>query len=258
MDEDWAAQLKAGNSDAAWDQFLGLYRGVVVAAARRVVHDHDDVMDVFSRVCELLREDDYRRLRDYAARPFHTAKPATWLATVTRNAAIDWTRQREGRRRLPAVVLSMPERTQRLYRYLFHRHMSQVEAFETLRSESPHPLPFREFLADLRALYRALPGMMRSRTSTNQQYPHDWDFGTEPVDPTLERERTNALESALQMLSPADRLVLELYVIEGLPAEDVARITGLRGAKAVYNHSYRALAVLRTRLKGGDLDPTGS
>ena len=44
-------------------------------------------------------------------------------------------------------------------------------------------------------------------------------------------------------------MVVELYVIEELPAVDVARIAGLPNAKAVYNRVYRALADLRDWLE---------
>jgi DNA-directed RNA polymerase specialized sigma24 family protein len=40
-----------------------------------------------------------------------------------------------------------------------------------------------------------------------------------------------------------------LYVIEELPAQDIARILRLPNAKAVYNHVYRALAALRGELE---------
>jgi len=46
-----------------------------------------------------------------------------------------------------------------------------------------------------------------------------------------------------------DRAAVELFVMEELPAADVARIVGLPNAKAVYNRVYRALAVLRSRLE---------
>jgi DNA-directed RNA polymerase specialized sigma24 family protein len=45
-----------------------------------------------------------------------------------------------------------------------------------------------------------------------------------------------------------DRVAVHLYVVEELPAADIARILGLPNAKAVYNRVYRALAALRQRL----------
>jgi len=63
-------------------------------------------------------------------------------------------------------------------------------------------------------------------------------------------ERQAVLEEVLRSLAPEDRVAVELYVVEEVPAATVARLLGLPNAKAVYNKVYRALAVLRARLEG--------
>src|SRR5438034_10539767 len=72
--EGWAAELVSGRPDAAWDAFVDRYRRLIFAAIRHYAQDYDDVMDVFARVCEALREDDLRRLRTYVAQPDHRAR----------------------------------------------------------------------------------------------------------------------------------------------------------------------------------------
>ncbi len=44
------------------------------------------------------------------------------------------------------------------------------------------------------------------------------------------------------------RVAVELFVVEEMPADAVAKVVGWPNAKAVYNHVYRALAVMRARL----------
>ncbi|HEX9165350.1 MAG TPA: sigma factor, partial [Gemmatimonadales bacterium] len=95
----WAAELLRGHPDAAWDSFLDRYRRLVFATIRHFVSDPDEVMDVFARVLEALREDDFRRLRSYLREPDHRARFTTWLVTVVRHQAIDWLRARDGRER---------------------------------------------------------------------------------------------------------------------------------------------------------------
>jgi DNA-directed RNA polymerase specialized sigma24 family protein len=58
---------------------------------------------------------------------------------------------------------------------------------------------------------------------------------------------------ALQSLSADERLAVQLFVVDELPAVEVARIVGWPNAKAVYNRVYRALAQLRLRLEGEGL-----
>src|SRR5216117_4510623 len=98
--EGWAAELVSGRPDAAWDAFVDRYRRLIFAAIRHYAQDYDDVMDVFARVCEALREDDLRRLRTYVAQPDHRARFSTWLVTVVRHLTVDWFRHRDVRRRL--------------------------------------------------------------------------------------------------------------------------------------------------------------
>ncbi len=73
MVESWIAPLKAGDPEAAWDLFIERYRRLIFGAIRHYAAEHDDVMDVFARVCEALRQDDFARLRRCAA---HVDPPA--------------------------------------------------------------------------------------------------------------------------------------------------------------------------------------
>ena len=77
----------------------------------------------------------------------------------------------------------------------------------------------------------------------------------DPHDPIELSERREHLQAALGSLEPEDRLAAELYVIEGLPAEQVAGVLGLANAKAVYNRVYRILADLRARLEQSGIRP---
>ena len=79
-----------------------------------------------------------------------------------------------------------------------------------------------------------------------------------PNDPAVLAEQRAILAEALASLPPDDQLAVRLYVVDGIPAEEVARAVGYPSVKTVYNHVYRALALVRARLeragiKRGDL-----
>jgi DNA-directed RNA polymerase specialized sigma24 family protein len=59
----------------------------------------------------------------------------------------------------------------------------------------------------------------------------------------------------LQTLPPDDRLALQLYVVEELPAADVAQRLGWPNAKTVYNRVYRTLSRVRAILERAGLGP---
>src|SRR3989454_10266254 len=159
--EDWMAQLQQAGPEAAWDLFLDRYRRLIFAAIRHYAQDYDDVMDVFARVCEALREDDLRRLRTYTAQPDHRARFSTWLVTVVRHLTVDWFRHRDGRRRLSLVAEALPPLRRRIFEHVFLDQRSPIEAYELIHAREAPALTFREFLSELRATYHAVSGGRR-------------------------------------------------------------------------------------------------
>src|SRR5256884_7141479 len=161
--EGWAAELESGKPDAAWALFLDRYRRLIFAAIRHYAKDYDDVMDVFARVCEALREGDLRRLRAYAAQPDHRARFSTWLVTVVRHLTVDWFRHRDGRRRLSVVAAALPPLRRRIFEHVFLDQRSHIEAYELICAREAPSLSFTEFLGELRATYRAATDGRRGR-----------------------------------------------------------------------------------------------
>lgn len=245
MTEDWAAELRQGQPDRAWDLFVTRYRRLIFAAIRHYAQDYDEVMDVFARVCEALREDDLRRLRSWVEAPTHRARFSTWLVTVVRHLTIDWFRERDGRRRLPAVAEDLPVLQRQIFEHVFLDRRSHVEAYELIRADHQPALSFREFLVELRATYRAVTKGRRGavlRELGGPFPPEPEPDDPAPLDAGDARER---VDRVLGSLSAEDRVAVQLYVMDELPAEDVARIIGAPNAKAVYNRVYRALASAR-------------
>lgn len=249
MVEDWVAHLKEGRPDPAWDLFLARYRRLIFAAIQHYARDYDDVMDVFARVCEALREDDLRRLRSYVDQPDHRARFSTWLVAVVRNLTVDWFRSRDGRRRVSVVADGLHPVGRRIFDLVFLDHKSHVEAYELIRVSEAPSLTFHEFQAELRATYRAVTAGRKGQILR--------ELGIAPSEDTEDTQRSAdeapsgaiELEQALTCLSPEDRVAVELYVVRELSADAVAKIVGLPNAKAVYNRVYRALAAVRERLE---------
>jgi RNA polymerase sigma factor (sigma-70 family) len=248
--EDWLLPLQQGQPDVAWDEFLSRYRRLIFATIRHYTQDYDDGMEVFAHACEKLRADGMARLRSRAEDPSPRAQFSTWLVAVVRHAAIDWFRHRDGRQRLSALAQQLSPQRRRIFELVFLDRRSHVEAYELLRLQGAPELSFREFLVELREMYRAIAGRGRGRVlrELGPVPPLDSTEG-DPQHPVEAAERTERLRCALQELRPEDRLAVELYVVEGLPAEHVAGILRLANAKAVYNRVYRVLADLRARLE---------
>lgn len=249
----WVAELQRGDVDAAWDRFVGRYRRLIFAAIRHYAQDHDDVMDVFAQVCLSLREDGLRRIRTYTDATEHRAKFSTWLVTVVRHLTVDWFRQRDGRRRVSTVAEGLPPLRRRIFEHVFLDQRSHVEAYELIHAAGASTLSFREFLSELRATYQTVTEGRHGQVWRDLvQVPlSDQLLPADPVGPgALElAEQSKLAERALEALPSDDRALVELYVLEELPAETVAHILGLPNPKAVYNRAYRALALVREHLE---------
>jgi RNA polymerase sigma factor (sigma-70 family) len=95
--------------ERAWSEFLSSYSRLFLYVARQLARDHDVVMDRYAFVVERLREQNYRRLRAFAADG--RGKFTTWLIVVVRRLCLDHDRQKHGRAPPPGLrKLTVPHR----------------------------------------------------------------------------------------------------------------------------------------------------
>jgi RNA polymerase sigma factor (sigma-70 family) len=245
---EWTDELRNGSPETAWDDFITRYRSLVFATIQHYARDYDDVMDVFARVCEALRQDEMRRVRTYLDQPSHSARFTTWLVAVVRNITIDWFRSRDGRRRLSTIADNMPALRKQIFEEIFVEGRSHLEAYERICAISLKPPAFREFLVELRETYKAASAGRRGTILRDLAPPDLAPDALDLADPAVSDERSRRVEEALRTLPPQDRAAVELYVLEELSAVEIARVMGLRNAKAAYNRVYRALDVLRRHM----------
>lgn len=86
------------------------------------------------------------------------------------------------------------------------------------------------------------------RRHSNDPVPERVHDGPGPLEHAVANEEAAALRAAFARLNPADRELLELRVVAGLPAEQVAEVLGKR-AGAVRMAQSRALGRLRSLLE---------
>lgn len=254
--EDWLAPLQAGQAEVAWEWFLSRYRQLIFASIRHYTRDYDDGMDLFAYVCERLRADGMARVRARAEDTSPRARFSTWLVAVVRHHVVDWFRHRDGRRRLSSLARSLSPRQRRIFELVFLDQRSHVETYELLCAGETAGLSFGQYLAELRETYRlATEGrrghILRELAPAAPAEPAEADPGS----PVELAERQERLGLALETLAPDDRLMVQLYILDDLPAERVALILGLANAKAVYNRVYRILAELRAWLADAGIHP---
>jgi DNA-directed RNA polymerase specialized sigma subunit, sigma24 homolog len=143
----------------------------------------------------------------------------------------------------------------RIFELVFLEGRSHVETYELLNTREGAGLTFREFNAQLRETYRVVGKGREPLLRDLGPGPPVQLTAVDPSQPGEVAERSQRLQEALAQLPPEDRLAVELYLLQEVPAEQVARILGLPNAKAVYNRVYRALADLRAWLAKAGIRP---
>jgi RNA polymerase sigma factor (sigma-70 family) len=246
--EPWADQLLRGETERAWDLFVDRYRRLIFSAIRRYASGHDEIMDVFAHVCAALREQDLDRLRGFIVTPSPRAQFSTWLVAVVRNQTIDWFRHRDGRRRL-TVPASLSPIQQCIYERVFHEGRSHVEVFELIKTRELGVMTYRQYSRELAIVYRIAYAGARAPLLREMAAPPPVAAVSQPDDRIIEAESGKRMEEAMAALDPAERLAIELFVVEEMSAADVARTVGWPNAKAVYNRVTRALVSIRLRLE---------
>jgi RNA polymerase sigma factor (sigma-70 family) len=266
-DECWPEQLRRGDTESAWDQVVQRYHRLVFGTVRHYADDPDTLMELFTFVCESLRADDCARLRKYAALPPGKVRFSTWLVPVVRNLTSDWFRRRDGRRRLSRRLARLPPLERDAFQHVFVDGDSLAAAYETLRTTRYEGLTFAAFVdavcraqsaVGVRALGTLPPGLGRreplrpqggAAVDTGQPITDPPSESPLPDDHLLSSETGAVLREGLAMLSPDDRLTVELYVVEGLSAAEVASRLGLSGPGTVYKRVHRSLSRLREFLR---------
>ena len=247
--ENWRVTLEAGDTAAAWDHFIERYRRLIYAAVRRTVSNPDDVEEVFAEVCGELSSDDMARLAQH--NESGSARFSTWLVTVVQRLAIDWVRHRDGRRRVNA-----PEGMSELQQFIFDRIVREkctyVEAYELALQQIESGIPFGEFMKEVNTTLKRLAG--GSGMGIGHYFPgppESMEQEQRLVHDSVALADTAArVAAALRTLPPDERLAVQLFVVDELPAATVAKLVGWPNAKAVYNRVYRALGVLKRHLAG--------
>ena len=209
--------------------------------------------EAFEHVRDRLLADDLTLLRRYQDGPAHRARFSTWLVTVVRNLVIDWVRHRDGR---PRVTMpgGLSPLQQRIFTHVFVEHRSHTETYGLLTAHGAEELPFGAFLRELAGTYRAAEGPERRGAARHSGVaPPPPAEAPDAAGHVVAEARREILDEVLGSVPADERLALQLYVVEEMPAAEVAVVMGWPNAKWVYNRVYRGLQRLREGLEARGL-----
>jgi RNA polymerase sigma factor (sigma-70 family) len=257
-DDEWPSLL-AADPGKGWRAFIDAYTPFLLAQIERAgVVDRDEAMEIYTRVCERLSDQNCAALRrrDPAAGSLRG-----WLAVVVRRAAVDYIRSQLGRRRIFGAVRELDRFHQRLFELYYWEGRSLAEATEMLRVELKKDVSLENVLDALETVDRTLSERHRSELLSlvararpaSLDEANDGSPVIEPVANTPDpeaalrsRELEDRLNRALAALPPEDAAIVSLKYVEGLTRAQIQRLLRLSD---LTEHRVRAIvARLRERL----------
>jgi RNA polymerase sigma factor (sigma-70 family) len=212
----------------AWRLFLESHSPAILRLIRRAgVGRRDEVMDVYVRVCERLRQDECARLSAFDPR---RGTIAAWLSVVVRRVAIDWVRSRAGRRRHFASIRRLGPLERSVFELKYWQDPPPDDYAASLTALVGRPVHAREADAALERVERAL--IQRHRTDlcaalTRAQRAVSIDRSDgeasipvpdprpDPEERALAAEVAGELGRLMALLPDEDRQILQLKFAHG-------------------------------------------
>ncbi len=256
----------AGGSEAAWQQLVVRFSGLIYSLICRYLpqSDEDERRTVYVDVLESLFEG---ALAQFDGR----ATIATWIGVVTRSRCMDHLRREYGRRKDPIWLETLSLEDRELYRLYFLEgySFSQIREMEMGNSRGWSVDQMVEALDRIEAhldrttrrklafeLEARSAGAVSGRLLEYLAYARQEAEGAKAQQRSdlavLEmetRETLDRVDQAFTQLEAEEREVMRLRYKDGLTAELVAERLGLVGPRRVYTISGRALRKLRSFLE---------
>ncbi len=139
-------------------------------------------------------------------------------------------------------IMGRREDAEDLVQEAFMAALNRIDSFERGR-------PFAPWLLRI-VMNRGMNARRARALRLTDEIPHDVSAGdTSPHDDIERRELTERLQAAMAALPERQRMVLQLFELDGLSAADVAEVLGI-SAGTVRWHAHEGRAALRRALAG--------
>ncbi len=246
------------DAEGAYRDLLDLYSPVLLRMIRRLFRDRDEVMEVYTAVCERLQAQDYAALRRFRA----GSPIRPWLSVIVGNAAHD----RKRRTRTGVIPETFYNRLtpfeKSVYRLHFYHRLANTDIAEVLASREAGITAddvqqaldrIHDLLGDERR-WRLMEqiALQRRTTSVDAMIEMGLDPLADDYEEGRERQdRRAALAAALESMTPEDQLLLHLRFEQNLSAPQIADIMGYSQFRYVYTRLSTAIDRMRRAIEKG-------
>ncbi len=234
------------NPEEAYGELLRRYSAVILRMIRRFMHDQDEVMEVYTAVCERLRAKDFRALRRFKVRNELTP----WLSVVVANACRDRFRQLKAVSVPKSVIGKLDEREKLVFKYYYQRRLDHQEIAETIKGK--HDIECTSYdvidaigkingLLSINKRWHLLMALNQNAAIPSLEDLREFGIEARSQD-TVEKneqeeirlETIEKLNDALETLQPEDQLLVLLRYEHGMKASEIADAMSIEDHKYVY------------------------
>ncbi|NND71722.1 MAG: hypothetical protein HKN43_09090 [Rhodothermales bacterium] len=245
------------NPEEAYAELLKRFSPVIIRMIRRFMNDQDEVMEVYTAVAERLRAKRFKALRE-----FRISKEITpWLSVVVANACRDRFRKNKYVSMPQSVIDQLTDHEKLVFKYYYQDQMIHSEIVEMLSAtegqrytslDVAQALDKINDLLSVNKRWHLLMALHQNKAMLSIEDLQNLGFeapsGSKPdrgLEPTLEKERIDAINAAMAELDPEDQLLLLLRFEHGMRASEIAEAMSFENHKYVYTR----LRTIVNRLK---------
>jgi DNA-directed RNA polymerase specialized sigma24 family protein len=250
------------NPEEAYGELLRRYSAVILRMIRRFMNDQDEVMEVYTAVCERLRAKDFRALRRFQV----TNELTPWLSVVVANACRDRFRKLKAVSVPKSVIGKLDEREQLIFKYYYQRRLGHQEIAETLKGK--HNIACNTYdvidavgkineLLSINKRWHLLMALNQNAATASLEDLREMGIEATSSDTVEKREEEEfrletieRLNDALEVLDPEDQLLVLLRFEHGLKASEIADAMSIEDHKYVYTRLRTVTNRLRRALEG--------
>ena len=246
--------------EGAYAELLERYTPMILRMIRRFMNDPDEVMEVYTAICERLRSNNYLALRRFRI----NGELTPWLSVVVANACRDRFRKRRMVSAPQSVISKLDEREGLVFKYYYQEHLPHEDIAETISSK--HSLPCTaldvvraiEKINDMLTVnkrWHLLAALNMNRSVLSIEDLRQMGFqpaspdSLEDMDEALRnRERIQLLNGAIENLEPEDQLLVLLRFEHGMKAAQIAEVMRYDNHKYVYTRLRTIVNRLRRQM----------
>lgn len=248
--------------EQAYTELLERFSPIILRMIYRFMRDPDEVMEVYTSICERFRANDYQALRRFRI----NSELTPWLSVVVANACRDRFRKKRVVSMPQSVIDQLNTVEKLVFRYYFQERMAHEDISETISSKHRTPctaLDVVDAISKINGLlstskrWHLLSAMMSntkeasidelSETGFQPAAPDDYSNLSEALP---HQEQLEALGAALKSLEHEDRLLVHLRFEHGMTAPQIADAMQYESHKYVYTRLRTVVNRLRRMLEG--------